>query len=57
MDSDSQMRRTGCMKATAKSLGDYFAGFLGWDKLEERRYNSCFRIRAWVRVDLPLRRG
>ncbi|XP_057416240.1 uncharacterized protein LOC130710872 [Lotus japonicus] len=48
---------TGRTEAVAKSLGKAFAGFLDWDKSEASKYGSFFRVRAWVRVDAPLRRG
>ncbi|XP_057453218.1 uncharacterized protein LOC130745090 [Lotus japonicus] len=48
---------TGRTEVVAKSLGNAFVGFLDWDKSEASKYGSFFRVRAWVRVDVPLRRG
>ncbi|XP_057428478.1 uncharacterized protein At4g02000-like [Lotus japonicus] len=41
----------------AKLLGGSFDGYLGWDKYEAHRYGYYLRIRAWVNVNAPLRRG
>lgn len=38
----------------ARSLAGGFDGFLDWDK---RRSGESLRIRVWVRIDLPLRKG
>lgn len=48
----------GRTEVVAKSIGNNsFGGFLDWDKSEASRYGSFFRIRAWVKVEAPLRRG
>lgn len=47
----------GRTEAVAKSIGNSFGGFLDWDKWEANRFGSYFRIRAWVKVEAPLRHG
>ncbi|XP_057444766.1 uncharacterized protein LOC130737012 [Lotus japonicus] len=41
----------------ARSLGEKFGGFLEWDKYEARRYGVSLRIRVWLDITAPLRRG
>lgn len=41
----------------ARSLGGIFDGFIEWDKYAAHRYGVSLRIRAWLNVDKPLRRG
>lgn len=43
--------------SVAKSIGDAFGGFIDWDKYEANRYGLCLRVRAWLNIDAPLRRG
>ncbi|XP_057452811.1 uncharacterized protein LOC130744664 [Lotus japonicus] len=38
----------------AKSLAKGFAGFLDWDR---RRDGECLRLRVWVNIEAPLRKG
>lgn len=38
----------------ARSLASHFGGFLDWDR---RRDDGCLRIRVWVKIDVPLRKG
>ncbi|XP_057457142.1 uncharacterized protein LOC130748067 [Lotus japonicus] len=47
----------GRTESIARSIGNAFAGFIDWDKSEASKYGSFFRLRAWVQVDVPLRRG
>lgn len=44
-------------QSTAQSLGRGFAGFIAWDKSDSNRFGEFFRIRVWVNVTVPLRRG
>lgn len=41
----------------ARSLGAKFGGFMEWDKYEARRYGVSLRIRVWLNIASPLRRG
>lgn len=41
----------------ARALGDSFGGFIDWDRYEANRYGVCLRIRAWLNIEAPLRRG
>lgn len=41
----------------ARSLGESLGGFLDWDRYEGNRYGVSLRIRAWINIGSPLRRG
>ncbi|XP_057431502.1 uncharacterized protein LOC130724316 [Lotus japonicus] len=43
--------------AVVRSLGSTFAGLITWDRAEIHRFREYMRIRVWVDVTKPLRRG
>ncbi|XP_057444656.1 uncharacterized protein LOC130736902 [Lotus japonicus] len=43
--------------AIARTLAQGFAGFLDWDRSDANRFGDYFRMRVWVNVTIPLRRG
>ncbi|XP_057452232.1 uncharacterized protein LOC130744056 [Lotus japonicus] len=44
-------------EAVAKVLGQSFAGYITWDRKGNRKLGAFFRLKAWVDITIPLRRG
>lgn len=41
----------------AKALGGAFAGYITWDRRTNLRLGAYFRMKVWVDITVPLRRG
>ncbi|XP_057418031.1 uncharacterized protein LOC130712211 [Lotus japonicus] len=44
-------------ESVARSIGDSLGGFISWDRNEDNRLGPFLRLRSWVKITCPLRRG